>query len=49
VGHVACMEEIRYVSKILFGKIQRKRPRGRPKCRWKVYVKMKRYVILVGS
>ena len=33
-GHVARMEEGRSTFKILTGKPTRKRPLGRPRCRW---------------
>jgi hypothetical protein len=35
-GHVAHIGEIRNAYKILVGKPDRKRPLGRPKCRWKI-------------
>jgi hypothetical protein len=33
-GHVACMEEGRNVYRVLVGKLERKRPLERPRCRW---------------
>jgi len=33
-GHAACMGEIRNAYKILVGKSEGKRPRGRPRRRW---------------
>jgi len=34
VGHVALMGERRGIYRILVGKPERKRPLGRPRCRW---------------
>jgi hypothetical protein len=34
-GHVAFMEQVRNAYKIFFGKPERKRPLGGPRCRWK--------------
>jgi hypothetical protein len=39
-GHVARMGEIRNVYKILVGKLERKRPLGRPRRRWEDNVRM---------
>ena len=39
-GHVARMEEGRGVYRVLVGKPEGKRPLGRPRCRWKVNIKM---------
>jgi hypothetical protein len=39
-GHVACMGEMRSSNKILDGKPEGKRPRGRPRCRWEDYIRM---------
>ena len=33
-GHVACMGEERGVYRVLVGKLEGKRPLGRPRCRW---------------
>jgi hypothetical protein len=33
-GHVACMGERRSLYRVLVGKPERKRPLGRPRCRW---------------
>jgi hypothetical protein len=38
--HVARMEEGRLAFKILRGKPTRKRPLGRPRCRWEDNIKM---------
>ena len=32
--HVACMGESRTVYRVLVGKLEGKRPFGRPQCRW---------------
>jgi hypothetical protein len=40
VGHVAHMGEKRNAHRILVGKPERKRPPGRPRCRWEDNVKM---------
>jgi hypothetical protein len=39
-GHVACMGEGRGVYRVLVGRPERKRPLGRPRCRWKDNIKM---------
>jgi hypothetical protein len=39
-GHVARMGEKRNVYKLLVGKPERKRPLGRPRCRWIDNIKM---------
>jgi hypothetical protein len=39
-GHVARMGEERKVHKVLVGKLERKRPLGRPKRRWEDGIKM---------
>jgi hypothetical protein len=38
--HVACMEKMRNAYKILVRKLQRKRPCGRPRCRWENKIKI---------
>jgi len=40
VGHVACMGERTGVYRVLVGKPERKRPLGRPRCRWEDNSKM---------
>jgi hypothetical protein len=40
VGHVAHKGERRSVSRVLVGKPERKKPPGRPKCRWEDNIKM---------
>jgi len=40
VGHVARMEEGRGVHRVLVGKLEGKRPLGRPRHRWEDNVKM---------
>jgi hypothetical protein len=39
-GHVACMREKRGVYKVLVGKLEGKKPLGRPRCRWEDSMKM---------
>jgi hypothetical protein len=39
-GHITCMGEIRNVYKILVGKPEWKRPRGRPRRRWEDNIKI---------
>jgi hypothetical protein len=39
-GHVACMGERRGVYRVLVGKTEGKRTLGRPRRRWKDYIKM---------
>ena len=39
-GHVARMEEGRGVHKVLVGKLEGKRPLGRPRLRWEDNIKM---------
>ena len=39
-GHVARMGERRGVYRVLVGKPERKRPLGRPRCRWENNIKM---------
>ena len=39
-GRVARMEEGRGVHKVLVGKPERKRPLGRPRCKWEDNIKM---------
>jgi len=39
-GHVARMGEDRGVHRVLVGKPERKRPLGRPRCRWEDNIKM---------
>jgi hypothetical protein len=41
VGHVACMEEVRKLYKVLVGKPEgKKRPLGSPRCRWEDGIRM---------
>jgi len=40
VGHVECMGDRRGAYKVLVGKYERKRPLGKPRCRWKDKIKM---------
>jgi hypothetical protein len=40
VGHVARMEEGRFVYRVLIGRPERKRPLGRPRRRWEDNIKM---------
>jgi hypothetical protein len=40
VGHVACMGEGRGVYMVLVGRPERKRPLGRPRCRWEDNIKL---------
>jgi hypothetical protein len=35
MGHIVHMGEMRNAHKILVGKLERKRPLGRPRCSWK--------------
>jgi len=39
-GRVACMEESKFVNRILMGKPERNRPLGTPRRRWENYIKM---------
>jgi hypothetical protein len=39
-GTLACTEEMRNAYKMLVGKPEWKRPRGRLKCRWKGNIRM---------
>ena len=39
-GHVACMGEERVVYRVLVGKLEGKRPLGRPRCRWVDNIRM---------
>ena len=39
-GHVACMVERRDVYRVLVGKLEGKRPLGRPRYRWENKIKM---------
>ena len=39
-GHVARMGEERGVHRVLVGKLEGKRPQGRPRCRWEYNIKM---------
>jgi len=39
-GHVARMGEERGVNRVLVGKQERKRPLGRPRCRWGDNIRM---------
>jgi hypothetical protein len=45
-GHVARMGEDRKVYKVLMGKLEGKRPLGRPTCRWKDEISM--YIMEIG-
>jgi hypothetical protein len=36
VGHVACMAETRNAYNISFGKLEGKRPLGRPRLKWEI-------------
>jgi hypothetical protein len=40
VGHVACIGEVRSVSRVLVGRPEGKRPLGRPRCRWEDNIKV---------
>jgi len=40
VGHVARMGEDRRVYRVLLGKPKRRRPLGRPRCRWMDNIRM---------
>jgi hypothetical protein len=48
-GHVARMEESRSVFKILTGKPTRKRPLGRPRCRWEDDIRMDLEEIVINT
>jgi len=39
-GHVACMREERGVYRVLVGKLEGKRPQGRPRRRWVDNIRM---------
>jgi hypothetical protein len=39
-GHVARMGEGRSVYRVLVGKLEGKRPLGRPRCRWEINIKL---------
>jgi len=39
-GHVACMGEERGLFRVLVGKLEGKRPLGRPRCRWVDIIRM---------
>jgi len=39
-GHVACMGETRGIYSVLVGKLEGKRPLGRPRRRWEDNIKM---------
>jgi hypothetical protein len=39
-GHVAHVQETRGACRVLVGKLEGKRPLGRPRHRWEVYIKM---------
>jgi len=39
-GHVACKRERRGVYRVLVGKLEGKRPLGRPRCRWEDNIKI---------
>jgi len=45
VGHVACMGEMGHAYTILVGKPERKRPLGRPRCRWEDNIR--RYLMAI--
>jgi hypothetical protein len=47
-GHVARMREKRNVFRLLVGKPEGKRPRGRPRCRWIDKIKMDLLEIELG-
>ena len=49
LGHIARMEERRGVYRVLVGKPERKRPLGKPKCRWKDNIKMDIQEVLCGA
>ena len=40
MGHVACMEEKSGIYRVLVGKLERRRPLGRPRHRWEDNIKM---------
>jgi hypothetical protein len=40
VGHVAQIQEKRNTYRLLMGKPEKKRPLGRPKCKWVDNIKM---------
>jgi hypothetical protein len=40
VGHVACKGEMRNAYNVLVGKLEGKRPLGRPRRRWEVIIRM---------
>ena len=48
-GHVATQGERRSVYRILVGKPEGKRPRGRPRCRWEDNIKMDLQEVEYGS
>jgi len=48
-GHVARTVERRGICRVLVGKTERKRPFGRPRCRWKDYIKMDLQEVGCGS
>jgi hypothetical protein len=48
VGHVSCMGEEKKVYRILVEKPEGKRPLGRPRCRWKVGIRMDLTVLEIG-
>ena len=39
-GHVACMGEEKGVYRVLVGKLEGKRPLGKPRCRWVDNIRM---------
>jgi len=40
VGHVACVGNKRNAYRVVVGKSERKKPLGRPRCRWEDTIKM---------
>jgi hypothetical protein len=47
--HVAGMGERRCVYRVLVGRTERKRPPGRPRCRWEDNIKMDLQVVGCGG
>jgi hypothetical protein len=45
-GHVAGMEERRGPYRVMVGKPERRRPLGRPRCRWEDNIKMDRQKVV---
>jgi len=48
VGHVARMGEERWVYRVLLGKPERRRPLGRPTCRWVDHIRMDLEEVVCG-